>query len=311
MRRFLVAAFLLTVPASVAQQPVQIAKLASDTPLRSVTVCAQGSEFVGIDKDRKVHVWTLPLGTQRLIATSAEPTTIAICSPDGKMLALATRDGRLTIVDVTKNKSYAPVAISAHEPNQIDISNQGLVAAALTERAPRLTRATEAPIELKTDFGGTNGIAISPDGKFIATADTDTMVRIYDSSGQLKASADAGPLEPFFVAFSPDAKELYVSGADSIVRTIDAATGKVIRASEKLATAVLAMSMSAKGDEAIVLMMDEYTMAPQSIAIWNAKTNTSRKVDVDPKTFIGGAAGKTGWILVKQEEKAITLWEVK
>jgi DNA-binding beta-propeller fold protein YncE len=311
VRRELLIALLACPALCVSQQPVQIAKLVSDTPLRSVAVCNQGSEVIGIDKDRKVHLWTLPLGTQRLIATSAEPTTMAICSPDGKTLALATRDGRVTVIDTTKNRSSAPISISEREPNGIDISNSGLIAAALTERAPRLLRGNEKAVDLQTNFGGTNGIAISADGSLVATADTDTMVRIYDSAGHLKSAIDAGPLEPFLVAFSPDAKEVYVTGADAVVRTVDVAAGKIVRTSEKLGTAVLAMSMSSKGDEALLLMMDEYTMAPNSVAIWNAKSNTGRKVDLDPKAFIGGGTGKNGWILVKQEEKALTLWEVK
>ena len=293
-----------------AQAPRQIARLAADVPIKSVTVCNQGSEIVGIDAQHKVRIWSLPSSTQRFVATDGDGTSSVVCSPDGKTLALVSRDGRLTIVDASKNQSKAPVAVSWHMPNFVDVSNGGLVAAALSERPPRLLRGAEKPVDLHTDFGGTNGIAISADASLVATADTDTMVRIYDSTGKLKSAVNAGEVEPFFVAFSKDAKEVYVSGADGVIRTIDVAAGKVVRTSEKFGTASLAMMMSGGGDEALVLMMDEYTMEPDSAAIWNAKTNQVRKVQLPPKEFIGAGAGKTGWILVKQEEKALTLWEL-
>src|SRR6202030_4137330 len=83
--------------------------------------------------------------------------------------------------------------------------------------------------------GGVNGVAFSPDGKLLATADGDGTVGLRDpATGQAAGAplpAETGP-ESYVneVAFSPDGKLLASADGDGTVRLWNPATGQAVRA---------------------------------------------------------------------------------
>ena len=80
---------------------------------------------------------------------------------------------------------------------------------------------------LQTNFSGGGGF--SPDTSQFATADFDTVVRIYDRSGNLKSKYASLLLEPFTLSFMADGKQLVVGGADSKLSFLDTSDGYLSR----------------------------------------------------------------------------------
>src|SRR5713101_243461 len=108
-------------------------------------------------------------------------------------------------------------------------AQQAAEGAATTQpQAPQRTRN-----QLRGHEGLVNAVAVSPDGKALASAGSDGTVRIWDLTDEKEPCVLENSDRVFAVAFSPDGKTL-VSGADGgSVKLWDTSTGQV-RTSLKL-----------------------------------------------------------------------------
>ena len=192
--------------------------LAVGTPLRADTgtISVTGVAFSPDGKllatayaDGNVRVWN-PARGQALLATytgMAPPATGVAFSPDGKLLATADADGTVRRWNpATGQPIGSPLQV---EPSQVSAVRNG-------QFTPDVT-----------------GVAFSPNGNLLASADADGTVRRWDpATGQ----AIGTPLGAGFgtgggfngVAFSPDGKFLASADADGTVRLWDPATGNPI-----------------------------------------------------------------------------------
>jgi len=94
---------------------------------------------------------------------------------------------------------------------------------------------TEQVVKIRAAFGGTKALAFSPDGHWLATADGDTSIRMYDArTGRLRNTVDDLLLESFAIVFSTDGRCILTGGADKVINVIDASNGKLLRLPSKM-----------------------------------------------------------------------------
>src|SRR5207302_7686992 len=142
------------------------------------------TRLASLGEDKTVRVWDVASGKElRQLATQGEPFSLAL-APNGRLLAMGSEHAKrpLRLVDLTTGK----------------------------ERGP-LSRAESRELAKKWDFlpgteprFGANAVAFSPDGRTLASAETDQAIRLWETiSGELRAVL-RHPGNVTRVAFSPD-----------------------------------------------------------------------------------------------------------
>jgi WD40 repeat protein/transcriptional regulator with XRE-family HTH domain len=145
--------------------------------------------------DNQAHIWDIRTGAVVLTFPIGFIPDYAIYSPDGKIVATTVnpQDGPLSLWDAASG---------------------------------RLLRTIQGPP------GGipTAGIAFAPDGKSIATANSDHTADLWDvATGQERRRFVGHTDGVYWVAFSPDGKWLATASADRTARLWDVATGQELR----------------------------------------------------------------------------------
>jgi WD40 repeat protein len=118
-------------------------------------------------------------------------TALAL-SPDEKVLAVGQMDGPVVLWDLPEGTRKGKLEGTAHGPNSL---------------------------------------AFSTDGKWVASAGRDRVIRIWDAATNrltLEIRPGGGTLQDFNIAFSPDSKILASAGADDQIRLWDAKTGELL-----------------------------------------------------------------------------------
>jgi WD40 repeat protein len=160
-----------------------------DDDLR-MAVSANGDRLAFLDQRNQVSVCHLPRGSITAIALNELPLALDL-SPDGKVMALVKRDG-IEFWDTVSAK-----------------------------RIHRLNAKYEAVIP------PSNAIAFCPDGKRVAAAGTDKIIRLVEvATGQEVAQLSGHTDSVSCLAFAPDGKTLASGSWDNTIRLWDLRTKK-------------------------------------------------------------------------------------
>jgi len=201
--------------------------------------------FVTASADMTARVWGVGAGNEPIMRCGSEDglgVRGVACSPDGRLVATATAQGRVRLWDLPTCTVEREMPTVRGRVNAVDVSPSGdLVAAACGDGAVRIYAVADATEVGRIDAHGgpVFAAAFSPDGQRIASAGAELKqagreqgsVRIYaHSSGAESMLNLPHPARAHGVAWSPDGRRLATACADGLVREWDTATGALLGA---------------------------------------------------------------------------------
>ncbi len=173
-----------------------------------------------------------------------------VFSPDGKWLAVASFDNKVTILDVATQRicTWLPDAFNRINNQGLAFSPDGKILASTdnlavnlweTDRWSRLRR-----LEGEGLTGDSVSLAFSPDGKILAIAAKQKLLLWSPSSGEQLASIQTAEVPTWLgsrLAFAPDRGRIAVSGADRI-EVFDTESWSKVAEFRELPNSVLALA---------------------------------------------------------------------
>jgi len=203
----------------------------------------QAGRFVTTSADGTTRVWDTSDAQGPVLSCGSEGgigVRGVACSPDGRLVATATAQGRVRLWDLATCTATLDLPTIRSRVNAVDFSPSGdLLVAAGGDGVVRLytvsTGAEAARFALHT--GPAFAAVFSPDGRRIATAgaevsamgDEKGAVRIVSStSATERVAALPHPARVYGVSWSPDGRRLVTACADGVVREWNAGGGELL-----------------------------------------------------------------------------------
>jgi WD40 repeat protein/serine/threonine protein kinase len=234
------------------------------------------STRLAVSADQTVVVWDVPalLTGSSLSGDTLGPITKMRWRPDGQVLALAGRNGVVSLRDVTTGRETATLSGQASTIWSLAWRPDGQRLAVSSNRPEICIWDVAMSRVVATLDGHTAGVtclAWSRDGGRLASASHDGTVRVWDPDHQAELARFSGHgnslyKSVFVVSWSPDGRQLASSGADETVHIWDLEAGKELHDLGFLKSWIHAMSWSPNSAS----LATEYDA--QWIKLWDAQT---------------------------------------
>jgi WD40 repeat protein len=309
----------LPVASAQSGQQVKTINLPAGVTVQYGTMSRTGTLVATIDCDNVVRVWSTRSGEllQRL-ADGAHPPTDVELSPDGRYLAVAfqlvpNEKGVLRIFDVDSWKmehefAVPDVFVLAFSPDNRRLALSGIVTQAWDVGRSRMLADISPP------FGGSTSLSFSGDSNWVATADGDGHVRVFDAvTGKPRSTGTEFVLEPLAVIFSQDNKSIIAGGADKTVSIIDPETGKVLRTLPKQPGLILSLDFSAdKKQVAVTYGSADSFGTVDHLMLWDLDTGAVLADFQKPGiTIVGGAFVGDHYQFAVASDNQLGIWSLR
>lgn len=217
------------------EMPVYVLK-DHEAPVTSLASSAAGFPdgvalgLVSASFDGTVRDSVFGTGGRQMIVMKHKGAVTAIAStPDRKGVISAGPDGALAFTNLDAGGGWGPL------PGQVTITAlavapDGEIVAACADGNVRLHSALGAmTAEIELDGTPLSSLALSPDGKLIATAGLRGGIAIIDRASRKIVHRMTGPGLPVWsLVFDTDSRTLISGGADRVIRKWDAIEGKAL-----------------------------------------------------------------------------------
>jgi len=195
----------------------------------------------------EVRIWNVKTGEAEQVVKHPRGVRSVAWGPKGRYFATGGYDGTLRFFATEGGKPLHEEALGASIEG-VRISSDGDLLVTThgsgdvrVRQLPPLEEATELASWAKmlvkrkelhqfrgAHKGGIWGMTLSPNGKLLATAGKDTLVRIYDLPGKKILQELPHPGETNGVVFTNDNKQLLTGCADALIRVFEVETGKPV-----------------------------------------------------------------------------------